>query len=173
MISDIKFIRSAAESGSLQYLQINYCLSTIPLTMDEPGIPWPHFNDGCICEPLHASCSSSGDASQQTDNPQPEATDSSAERPEVLLDTTLQKLQASSNTGCWFCSILLAGVRIATENQLSSNEDGTTRIIASDPYQSPVPFMLSIVSASDNLDDCPSYEFYVPRKFYNLGKDVS
>jgi hypothetical protein len=84
--------------------------------MHESNIPWPHFKGGCICEPLHAACFSSEAGLQQMDHAQPAAADSSTEEPEVLLDTTLQKLQDSSKSGCWFCSILLIGVQIAAEN---------------------------------------------------------
>ncbi|KAN0104290.1 hypothetical protein V8E51_010035 [Hyaloscypha variabilis] len=137
--------------------------------MDEPNIPRPHFKRGCICERLHVACHSSEDALQQVHDARPETAGTSAEEPQVVLETTLQKLEDSSNAGCWFCSILLVGVRTATENNPTSKIDGTTTIMAIDSRQSPLPFLLNVVSAGDNLDDCLAYEFYVPRKFYDLG----
>jgi hypothetical protein len=141
--------------------------------MDEPNIPRPHFKRGCICERLHVACHSSADALQQVHDARPETVGTSTEEPQVILETTLQKLEDSSNTGCWFCSTLLVGVRTATENNPTSKIDGTTTIMAIDSRQSPLPFLLNVVSAGDNLDDCLAYEFYVPRKFYDLGRRCS
>jgi len=148
----------------------NYSMTIKTRIMDEPSIPRPHFKCGCICERLHVECYSSEAALQQVDGAQREATEPSAEEPQVVLEMALQKLEDSSKAGCWFCSILLAGVRTTTENNPSSNIDGTTTIMAIYSSQSPLPFLLNVVSASDNLVDCPAYEFYVPRKFYGLGR---
>ena len=135
--------------------------------MNETHASQSHFREGCLCAPLHAACVSFEAGVQQA------ATESSSGKPPVILDTTLEKLQVSSRAGCWFCSILVSGIQSAPENpppRLRGNLDGTTRIIARDSRLSPVLFLLEVVPKFDNADDCPAYEFYVPREFYKLGR---
>ena len=137
--------------------------------MEVFNIPSPHFREECICKPLHATCSPTETAAQTPAQLEVKNSSSSADKRELRLEMTFKKLEESSKAGCWFCSVLLAGIQDAAESHAGRIEE-TTRIIASDSPQYSLPFLLSIVSANENLDGFTSYEYYIPRKFYSVGK---
>ena len=153
--------------GSSNPKECKVCL--LSLTMEAFNISSPHFREECICKPLHATCSPAEPDAQTPAQLEAENSSSSADESKLRLETTYKKLEGSSKAGCWFCSVLLAGIQDAAESHAGCIEE-TTRIIASDSPQYSLPLLLSIVSANENLDGFTSYEFYIPRKFYSMGK---